>query len=308
MKLVSFRQDGRQQVGALVEQGILALQAACAAVLGGSDGAYRKAEALIPNDMVLFLQGGGDALQAAKEAVAYAGGKVGPRGERLLWQQEDVELLAPVPRPTKIICIGLNYKDHAKESGAELPVEPVLFSKYATAVIGPGQAIRLPEMSKEVDYEAELAFVIGTGGKDISVDKALDHVVGYTCLNDVSARDLQFRDGQWMKGKTPDTFAPMGPALVTADEVGDPGKLAIKLELNGKVMQSSSTDQLIFPVPELVAFLSRLITLEPGDVVATGTPSGVGFARKPPVFLKEGDTVTVEIEKLGRLTNPVVAD
>jgi len=307
MKLVSFRQNGRQQIGALVEGGIVALQAAYAAVLGGDEWAYRKAQALIPDDMVLFLQGGGEALQAAQEALAYTG-KTGPRGERLLWAEEDVELLAPVPRPTKIICIGLNYKDHAAESGAELPVEPVLFSKYPTAVVGPGQAIRLPEMSKEVDYEAELAFVIGTGGKNIPAEKALDHVAGYTCFNDISARDLQFRDGQWMKGKTPDTFAPTGPALVTADEVGDPGKLAIKLELNGQVMQSSNTDQLIFPVPELIAFLSRLVTLEPGDVVATGTPSGVGFARKPPVFLKDGDTVTVEIEKLGRLTNPVVAD
>ena len=217
-------------------------------------------------------------------------------------------LLAPVPDPQKIVCIGLNYRDHAVETGAEIPSEPILFSKYASALIGHGGAIELPAESTQVDYEAELVIVIGRGGRHIKREHALDHVGGYTVGHDVSARDWQLgKPGkQWMAGKTFDTFAPVGPALVTPDEVGDPHNLGIRLRLNGQTMQDSSTSQLIFKVDELIAYLSKVFTLEPGDLIFTGTPPGVGMSRKPPVWLKAGDVVEVEIDKLGTLKNRVV--
>ena len=187
-----------------------------------------------------------------------------------------------------------------------IPERPVVFSKFSTAVIAPGEPVVLPATSNQVDYEAELAVVIGRRAKNVSVNRGLDYVLGYTVFNDVSARDFQFADGQWQRGKSCDTFAPMGPKIVTADVVPDPHKLSIKLHLNGKTMQDSNAYQLIFGVPELVSFLSETITLEPGDVIATGTPPGVGFARKPPVFLKAGDVMEVEIEGLGMLNTPVI--
>ena len=224
-----------------------------------------------------------------------------------LTRRKDAYWLAPVPRPGKLICIGLNYRDHAAESNMPIPERPVVFSKFSTAVIGPGEPVVLPDTSTKVDYEAELAVVIGRRAKKVSASRALDYVLGYTCLNDVSARDFQFADGQWQRGKSCDTFAPMGPTIVTADAIPDPHKLSIKLVLNGKTMQDSSTDQLIFGVPELIEFLSQTITLEPGDVIATGTPAGVGFARTPPVFLHPGDVMEVIIESVGWLNNPVIA-
>jgi 2-keto-4-pentenoate hydratase/2-oxohepta-3-ene-1,7-dioic acid hydratase in catechol pathway len=225
----------------------------------------------------------------------------------MLVKRADVQLLAPVPRPGKLIAIGLNYRDHAAESKMPIPEKPVVFSKFTTSVIGPDEAVVLPRTSAQVDYEAELAVVIGRRAKNVMRDVALDYVLGYTNINDVSARDFQFADGQWQRGKSCDTFAPMGEAIVTTDEVPDPHKLSIKLRLNGQRMQDSNTDQLIFGVPELIAFLSETITLEPGDVIATGTPPGVGFARQPPVFLKSGDVMEVEIEKLGTLRSRVIA-
>ena len=219
-----------------------------------------------------------------------------------------VQLLAPIPDPQKVICVGLNYIDHARESGREPPNEPILFSKFPTAVSAAGDAIVLPPVSKEVDYEAELVAVIGRPGRNIGVDEALDHVAGYCCGNDVSARDWQLRKpgGQWLLGKSFDTFAPFGPYLVTADEVGSPDNLRIRMYLNGQLMQDSSTSQLIFSVAYLVHYVSTVCTLCAGDVIFTGTPAGVGVARKPPVFLQPGDTAEVEIEKLGTLRNPVV--
>jgi len=222
-----------------------------------------------------------------------------------LTKRSEAYWLAPVPRPGKLICIGLNYRDHAAESNMAIPERPVVFSKFTTSVIAPGEPVILPPTSTQVDYEAELAVVIGRRAKSVSANRAFDYVLGYTVFNDVSARDFQFADGQWQRGKSCDTFAPMGPKIVTADVVTDPHKLSIKLHLNGKTMQDSNTNQLIFGVPELVAFLSETITLEPGDVIATGTPPGVGFARKPPVFLKAGDVMEVEIEGVGTLNNPV---
>lgn len=220
---------------------------------------------------------------------------------------EDVRLLAPVLRPEKIICIGLNYKDHAAESGAEAPTSPVVFSKFANTVIGPGDAIRIPSITEQVDYEAELGVIIGRTTSRVSRDAALDHVLGYTCINDVSARDLQFADGQWVRGKTLDTFCPMGPWIVTSDEIPDPQVLPIRCVVNGQTLQDSSTSEMIFTVAEIVAFLSQAITLEAGDVIATGTPAGVGFARKPPIFLTPGDVTRVEIDGIGSLENPVEA-
>jgi 2-keto-4-pentenoate hydratase/2-oxohepta-3-ene-1,7-dioic acid hydratase in catechol pathway len=220
----------------------------------------------------------------------------------------DAYWFAPVPRPGKLICIGLNYRDHAKESNMPLPEKPVVFSKFSSAVIAPGEPVVIPRTSQQVDYEAELAVVIGRRAKNVSADRAHDYVLGYTAFNDVTARDFQFADGQWQRGKSCDTFAPMGQTIVTTDVITDPHKLAIKLKLNGEIMQDSNTDQLIFGVPQLIEFISQSITLEPGDVIATGTPAGVGFARKPPVFLKPGDEMEVLIEGLGGLGNPVAAE
>lgn len=219
-------------------------------------------------------------------------------------------VLAPLHRPGKVLCIGLNYRDHANETGSPIPNQPIVFSKFSQAVIGPDDIIRLPAVSQEVDYEAELVVVIGKRAKHVRKEQAFQHVAGYTVGNDVSARDWQKGrpGGQWLLGKTPDTFAPLGPWLVTADEVGDPHSLRIQLRLNGQTMQDSSTKELIFGVDELIAHISQLVTLEPGDVIYTGTPPGVGVARKPPVFLKPGDTVEVDIEHVGVLRNTVAAD
>ena len=221
-----------------------------------------------------------------------------------------LKLVPPVPNPEKIICVGLNYADHARESGAEPPDEPVLFNKFPTAICADWEPIILPRLSQEVDYEAELVVVIGAGGRHIPQERAREHIAAYCCGNDVSARDWQLRKpgGQWLLGKSFDTFAPVGPVMVTADEIPDPGDLRIQLRLNGRTMQDSNTSQLIFPVEELVAYVSGVCTLAPGDLIFTGTPPGVGFARKPPVLLKPGDTVEVEIEKIGVLRNPVVAE
>jgi 2-keto-4-pentenoate hydratase/2-oxohepta-3-ene-1,7-dioic acid hydratase in catechol pathway len=220
------------------------------------------------------------------------------------------KLLAPVPDPRKIVCIGLNYRDHAAESGVPVPTEPILFSKYPTTLIGHGGQIVLPSASHEVDYEAELVVVIGRKGRHISRERALEYVGGYAVGHDVSARDWQLNKPgkQWMAGKTFDTFAPVGPELVTPDEVPDPQNLCIRLRLNGQTMQDSSTSQLVFGVAELIAYLSQIFTLEPGDMIFTGTPPGVGMARKPPVWLKPGDQVEVEIDRLGTLSNSVIAD
>jgi 2-keto-4-pentenoate hydratase/2-oxohepta-3-ene-1,7-dioic acid hydratase in catechol pathway len=218
----------------------------------------------------------------------------------------DAYWFAPVPRPGKLICIGLNYRDHAKESNMPLPDKPIVFSKFSSAVIAPGEPVVLPATSSQVDYEAELAVVIGRRAKNVKADRAYDYVLGYTSFNDVTARDFQFADGQWQRGKSCDTFAPMGQSIVTTDIITDPHKLAIKLTLNGETMQESNTDQLIFGVPRLIEFISESVTLEPGDVIATGTPAGAGFARNPPVFLKPGDEMEVTIDGIGGLNNPVI--
>ena len=226
------------------------------------------------------------------------------------WQTAPERLLPPVPNPEKIICIGLNYRDHAIETGCEIPSEPVVFAKYIDAIVGHGDDIVLPTVSKQVDYEAELVVVIGKQGKHISADQAMDYVFGYTCGHDVSARDWQKGRpaGQWLLGKTFDTFAPIGPCLVTKDELPDPSNLRVQMHLNGDVVQDSTTAQLIFSIPELIAYLSQIVTLKPGDLIFTGTPPGVGVARTPQVFLQDGDVCSVEIEGIGTLTNNCVAE
>lgn len=220
----------------------------------------------------------------------------------------DVQLLAPIPLPPKLICVGLNYRDHAEETGAQIPKVPTIFNKFHTAVIGPGAKVVLPKVSKAPDYEAEFAFVIGPGGRHIAAADWQKHVFGYTLVNDVTARDYQRATSQWLMGKTFDTFAPMGPWIMTADEIADPHDLDIQMEINGEVLQDSNTRELIFKIPDLIEFLSSVFTLEPGDVVSTGTPAGVGFARKPPRYLHPGDQMMVRMPAIGELRNSVVAE
>jgi 2-keto-4-pentenoate hydratase/2-oxohepta-3-ene-1,7-dioic acid hydratase in catechol pathway len=247
------------------------------------------------------IQGGAAALDRVRAHAAQASARVPLQGTRIL---------APIHRPPKFICIGLNYRDHAIESNMAIPEIPTVFNKFPNTVIGPMDKIVLPKMSAQPDYEAEFAFVIGKAGKHIKGENWRDYVFGYTNVNDVSARDIQLKGTtQWLMGKSFDTFAPMGPYIVTADEIADPHNLNVKLTLNGEVMQNSSTKELIFNIPQLLEYLSQVFTLEPGDIVSTGTPPGVGMARKPtPVFLKPGDHCVVEIEGLGQLHNPVVGE
>jgi 2-keto-4-pentenoate hydratase/2-oxohepta-3-ene-1,7-dioic acid hydratase in catechol pathway len=256
----------------------------------------------LPVSVRELLAVGAGLLRSAAEAAA--------RPDAVRYPAASVKLLAPIPDPPKVLCIGLNYRDHAAESGAAIPREPVLFSKFASAIVGPDDTIRLPAVSQEVDYEAELVLVVGKKGRHLSPAAAMEHLAGCTIGHDVSARDWQLKkDGkQWLAGKTFDTFAPIGPALVTLDEIGDPHDLSIRLRLNGQTMQDSNTRQMIFQSGDLLAYISQIVTLEPGDLIFTGTPPGVGFARKPPVFLKDGDVVEVEIEKLGVLRNPIVQE
>ena len=215
--------------------------------------------------------------------------------------------MLPIDVPGKIICVGLNYRDHAEEGGIELPKEPLLFAKWQNALIGPGEPIVIPPLVTQCVYEAELGVVIGARVKAVSKENAFEAVRGYVCANDVSARNLQFGDGQWTRGKSPDTFCPVGPALVPAAEVADPHNLTIRAIVSGEVLQDSTTANLIFGVDEIISHASQTMTLEPGDLILTGTPAGVGIFRDPKRLLEPGDEVTIEIEGLGALTNPVVA-
>jgi len=222
-----------------------------------------------------------------------------------LVSSSDAYWFAPVPRPGKIVCVGLNYRDHAAEVKLATPATPVIFSKFSSSVIAPGEPVVIPPGSEKVDYEAELAVVIGRRASRVTADRANHHVLGYTAMNDVTERDFQKNDGQWQRGKSCDTFAPMGQTIVTTDEIPDPHSLRITTTVNGVVMQDSNTSQMIFRVPELIEFITASITLEPGDVIATGTPPGVGVGRKPPVFLKPGDRMEIDIEHIGTLGNPI---
>lgn len=288
MKLVTF------QFGAELRPGVLTTRGGREVIVD-----LQNADPMLPGSVLGILEGGPAALAQASAAAEAA---------KETRDATSVKLAAPIPNPGKILCIGLNYADHAAESGQPLPDYPIVFSKYSNTVIGSGDAIILPKVTDMVDYEAELGFVIGARGRHISEADALDYVAGYLPINDVSARDYQERVSQWTMGKSFDTFAPMGPALVTSDEVGDPHKLAIRLWIGAEVLQDSNTSQLIFSVPKLVAAISEVMTLEPGDIVSTGTPPGVGAARAPQRFLRAGETCNIEIEKLGILSNPIVAE
>ena len=248
----------------------------------------------------------GDAVvPMGRDVLTWLAGGAADDGEAV--QLDSLELLAPVPRPGKVVCIGRNYVEHAHERGFEAPPEPILFAKWANSVAAPGATVAIPEQTAQPDWEAELGAVIGSRCSRVPTERALEHVAGYTCLNDLSARALQNRVSQWTRGKAVDGFLPMGPWLVTADEVGDPQQLTVRCRVNGETMQEGHTSLMIWPVAELVAFVSETITLEPGDVIATGTPAGIGAARTPPVLLRDGDVVEVEIDRVGRLETRIAA-
>ncbi|MFD4817944.1 fumarylacetoacetate hydrolase family protein [Peribacillus butanolivorans] len=287
MKIASFSVKSDHHIGIVQDGQIISLTA-----LGPDD---------FPACMKTFIERGSGLRKRAEQLIEQRG------NDDAKFSLSEVKFLPPIAQPEKIICVGLNYIDHCKETGMEPPASPVIFSKYANAIVGHNDVIEIPINSKEVDFEAELAIVIGKKAKNVSEEEANDYVFGYTIMNDISARDLQFQDGQWSRGKTADTFAPIGPVVVTHDEVGDPHELAISLELNGEMMQDSNTSNLIFTVPQIISFLSQSMTLKPGDLIATGTPPGVGMGRNPKVWLKNGDRMNVSIERIGTLSNHVKA-
>jgi len=293
MRLLTFIHDGQSRFGALVNEGVVDLSAA-------QETGMRDRAA--PASLADLITAGPDVwarLSEALEVGAYS---------RFTLPLNDVKLAAPI-LPPKIVAIGLNYADHVREQGGTLPDHPIVFAKFPTSVIGPGDAIRWePALSDSIDWEAELAVVIGRTARRVSAAAAYEHVFGYTIANDVTARNLQNADGQFVRGKSLDTFCPLGPWIVTRDEMPEPHGLAIRCRVNGEIMQDSSTDQLIFGVPTLIEFLSRAFTLLPGDIILTGTPPGVGTFRKPPLYLRSGDAVEVEIEGIGVLRNICRAD
>jgi 2-keto-4-pentenoate hydratase/2-oxohepta-3-ene-1,7-dioic acid hydratase in catechol pathway len=283
MRLITFERQNKVEPGVLLDNEAVGLR-----------------DAGFP-DVLSVIAGGPDALERVRRWIQSP-----PAGA--VAKRADIRLRAPILRPPKIICVGLNYRDHAVESNLAIPEVPTVFCKFHTAILGPDEPVILPKASSKPDYEAEFAFVIGKGGRHIAKDSWQEHIFGYMNLNDVSARDFQMATTQWMMGKTFDTFAPTGPWLTTADEIPDPHALDISLTLSGEVMQHSNTHELIFRIPDLISYLSSVFTLEPGDIVSTGTPSGVGFARKPPRFLRAGDEMVVRVAGLGELRNPVVAE
>lgn len=281
MRFVSYLHDQAETLGLLVNDRVVAVN---------------ELSPQLPSTMAELI-GRPEALEAVGRLAANLPAGAGT-------PLEDVRLLAPLPRPGNIVCIGQNYREHAEEQDTKAPVEPAIFLKNTSTVTGPGTDIEWdPDYAKQVDYEAELAVIIGRTARHVSETEALSHVFGYTCLNDVTARDLQFGDLQWARGKSLDTFCPMGPALVTADEIGDPQDLGVRCLLNGKVVQEASTAVMYHSVAKIISYCSRAFTLRPGDVIATGTPGGVGIFRTPPLLLADGDEVIVDIDKVGRLTN-----
>jgi len=315
MRLVTFQHDGQARIGAQIDGQVIDLNRAYKAMLryGGNDDELAVADARVPIDMIGLLAGGETSLKAAQDALAFIRGQLEASDaphmlEGIVYARDTISYLSPVLRPGKVICLGLNYRDHAAEAGMAVPDYPILFHKVAGSLTGHKQPVIVPRSSSQIDYEGELAVIVGKRGKYIAEQDALAYVAGYCVANDVSARDLQFRTSQWTTGKMLDTFGPLGPALVTKDEAPDPHALSIRTLLNGQVMQDASTADMIFRVPYIISYISQIVTLEPGDVIMTGTPPGIGNTRKPQVFMQPGDTVTVEIEGLGTLTNPLVAE
>ena len=311
MHLVTFRRGrGEPKLGAVWHERVLDL-GGLAKELAAQRGAIRRGRGGFPRTMLELIQGGEATLNVAREAWEYGKRLVDQQAieelakRRLAYPLKRVRLLAPIPSPARnIFCLGRNYADHAAERGAAVPEYPVYFTKPGTTVVGPGDDVVHHAVTKELDYEVELAVVIGPGGRDIPLDEALKHVFGYSVINDVTARDLQKRHNQWFKGKSLDTFCPMGPVLVTTDELSDPQALGISLRVNGKVRQSSHTSKMIFPVAQCIEVLSQSMTLLPGDIIATGTPDGVGAASGN--FLKAGDRIEAEVEGIGVLASKIV--
>jgi acylpyruvate hydrolase len=311
MKLVTYSWKGNVMLGALAGDRAVDLHRAHAAALRheGDIDELTVADLRVPGDLLGLLRGGAAAMAAARRALQFVE-EQGParRSEGLCHPLEQVELLAPILRPGKVVCVGLNYRSHLEEINERVPEYPILFHKAATSLIGHRQAIVLPRISRQVDYEGELAVVIGRLGKYIAKEDALAHVAGFTCANDVSANDLEFRTSQWTSGKMLDTFCPLGPVLLTTDEVRDTSALRVRTFLNGKTVQDARTSDMVFSVPFLVSYISSLATLEPGDLILTGTPAGIGCNRNPQVFLKPGDEISVTIDGIGTLTNPVIEE
>ncbi len=294
MQLLTYRNEDGLRLGVRTERGVV--DVARARLTAGMDAAA------IPATMDEVIAGGSAVITALEALVAVA------QADDSLWLDESGLDIGPcVPAPGKIICIGLNYRRHAEESGMKIPTAPVLFSKFDNVLAAHGDDVPIPPDTAQMDYEAELALVIGTGGRHIAEADALAHVFGYFNANDVSARDLQMLSGQWLLGKTPDGFLPIGPYLVTADEVADPHDLRITCTINGEMRQNSNTADLIFDVPQIIGYISRYVTLEPGDIISTGTPEGVALGRPDKPWLQPGDVMTVAIDGLGALTNTIVA-
>jgi acylpyruvate hydrolase len=307
MRLVTFETGYGARFGQIDGDDVVDLNAAYAALLA-SRGVPRpraRARLEVPPDATAFLAEGTAAQRRAEEAVGYAR-DAAVRGVRIA--RAGLSLLPVVPRPPKVICVGLNYRDHAEETGMKIPESPVFFSKFTSALVGAGQPVVAPRASGQLDYEVELAVVIGRPGHHIREADAYAHIAGYTILNDVSVRDFQMRTSQWLIGKVFDRSTPVGPALVSADEVPDPESLRLTTTVNGRVLQDGNTRNFIFGIRRVIAAISEILTLEPGDLIATGTPAGVGYTRTPPIFLKPGDTMVAEVEGLGRLENPIVAE
>ena len=310
MRLVTFRKgSSKPRIGVLVAEAVLDL-GALAADLAKEHGTVRRGRGGFPKTMLDLIRGGAEALTVAREALAHGEAVLKRDGiaavsERRLGAPADkVRLEAPIPRPARnVFCLGRNYKEHAAERGAEAPTHPVYFTKAPETVVAPGAKVIHHAATKELDYEVELAVVIGAAGKDIERGNALQHVFGHTIVNDVTARDVQKRHQQWFHGKSMDTFCPMGPVLVTADEIPDPQTLSVAMRINGETRQSSHTSKMIFPVDECIAVLSQGFTILPGDVIATGTPEGVGAALGK--FLKAGDKMEAEVERIGVLANRI---
>jgi len=311
LKLVAFKVHDEERIGALENDFVIDLNLAHQLYLSGRGKTGITLDSF-PSTIIDFLELGEKGGKYASDLVAFArelGKKRSGRTERqrVLLNISDLRILAPVPLPPKIICLGLNYRDHAEEGHVSIPEEPILFSKPSTAIVGPDDCVVYPKISTQVDYEVELAAVIGKEGRDLSEADASAHIGGYTVFNDISARDIQFKDKQWFRGKSFDTFAPTGPCLVLSDQIGDPHRLKMELSVNGEVRQSGTTANMIFKIPQIIAFISRVMTLQPGDIIATGTPAGVGFYAKPEKkLLKPGDLVEAEIECVGVLRNRVV--
>ncbi len=301
MRLVTYSRLGVPSIGVELKEGILDIPEA-ASRFGRMHHVHGK---MFPSTMMDLLQwpAGVEVVKQILERYNEAE----PDEKPLLYSLASVRLLAPIERPGKIVALGLNYRDHIEETGREVPKVPVMFAKFPSSVIGPDEDIIIPSISKKIDWEVELGIVMGRTCKSVSKNEALDYVAGYTILNDVTARDIQKHDGgQWVRGKSIDTFCPMGPCIITSDELGDGSGLRLQTKVNGVIKQDSNTSNLLFDVAQIISYLSQSFSFEPGDIIATGTPSGVGFARDPPEYLKHGDIVELYIEKIGSLRNPVV--